>query len=53
MSGDVPGSKAYLGTLQKVTTQRWQLLSSEEQARYAELAKDWSKNSPPKAIQAK
>jgi hypothetical protein len=53
MSGGVPGSKAFLGALQDATTQLWKDLSTEEQGDYAEIAKEWSDNSPPKDIQAR
>jgi hypothetical protein len=53
MSGGAPGSQAFLGTLQDATTRLWKKLSIEEEERYAEVAKDWSENAPPKGIQAK
>jgi hypothetical protein len=53
ISGGVPGSQAYLGALQDATTQLWKKLSSEEQQFYANLAKEWSDEKPPRHIQAK
>jgi hypothetical protein len=53
ISGDVPGSQAFLGSLQDATTELWQRLSSDEQEEYAETAKDWSENAPPNHIQAR
>ena len=53
MSGGAPGSQAFLGALQDATTQLWKRLSTEEQDDYADIAKTWSDDRPPKAIQAK
>lgn len=53
VSGGVPGSKAFLGALQDAITTMWKALSSDEQARYVEMAKKWSKDKPPKDVQAK
>jgi hypothetical protein len=53
MSGGVPGSQAFLGALQDATTSLWKELPSEEQERYADIAKEWSEDRPPKDIQAK
>jgi hypothetical protein len=53
VSGGVPGSQAFLGALQDATTSLWSNLSSEEQDQYAELAKEWSEDRPPKDIQSK
>jgi hypothetical protein len=53
ISGGVLGSQAFLGALQGATTQLWKKLSSEEQEKYRELAKEWSDDRPPKNIQAK
>jgi hypothetical protein len=53
MSGGTPGSQAFLGALQDATTSLWKKLPSEEQERYADIAKEWSEDSPPKDIQAK
>ena len=49
----VPGSWVYLGSLQNVTTELWNRLSTEKQDSYANLAKEWSDRQPPKHIQAK
>jgi hypothetical protein len=51
--GGLPGSQEFLGALQDATTQLWKRLSSEEQVKYRELAKEWSNDRPPKHIQAK
>ncbi|KAH9017443.1 hypothetical protein EDB84DRAFT_1566833 [Lactarius hengduanensis] len=53
MSGGVPGSEAFLGALQDATTSLWMTLSSEEQVPYAECAKEWSEDRPPRDVQAK
>ncbi|KAH9014686.1 hypothetical protein EDB85DRAFT_2157246 [Lactarius pseudohatsudake] len=53
MSGGVPGSEAFLGALQDATTSLWMTLSSEEQVPYAERAKEWSEDRPPRDVQAK
>lgn len=53
ISRGVPGSQAYLGALQDVTTQLWKKLSPERQEFYADLAKEWSDEKPPRHIQAK
>lgn len=53
VSRGVPGSNAFLGALQDATTTLWKKISSDEQARYAGIAKEWSDNRPPKDIQAK
>ncbi|KAN0139064.1 hypothetical protein V8E53_003066 [Lactarius tabidus] len=53
ISGDVPGSQAYLGALQDATTRLWKERSREDQDSYAVRAKEWSDEKPPKHIQAK
>jgi hypothetical protein len=53
MSGGAPGSQAFLGALQDATTSLWKKLSDEEQEQYADIAKEWSEDRPPKQIQAK
>ncbi|KAI9428293.1 hypothetical protein H4582DRAFT_2178227 [Lactarius indigo] len=53
MSGGIPGSQAFLGALQDATTSPWKKLSIEEQEPYAEIAKEWSEDRPPRDIQAK
>ncbi|KAI9432718.1 hypothetical protein H4582DRAFT_2083108 [Lactarius indigo] len=53
MSGGIPGSQAFLGALQDATTSLWKKLSIEEQEPYAEIAKEWSEDRPPRDIQAK
>ncbi|KAH9035046.1 hypothetical protein EDB84DRAFT_1437970 [Lactarius hengduanensis] len=53
MSGGNPGSQAFLGALQDATTSLWKKLSIEEQEQYAEIAKEWSEDRPPRDIQAK
>ncbi|KAH9014735.1 hypothetical protein EDB84DRAFT_1568013 [Lactarius hengduanensis] len=53
MSGGNPGSQAFLGALQDATTSLWKKLSIEEQEPYAEIAKEWSEDRPPRDIQAK
>jgi len=53
LSGGAPGSQAFLGALQDATTSLWKKLSSEEQEPYAEIAKEWSEDRPPRDIQAK
>ncbi|KAI9439083.1 hypothetical protein H4582DRAFT_2075741 [Lactarius indigo] len=53
MSGAVPGTQEFLGALQEATTELWKKLPIEEQERFAETAKEWSDNGPPKGIQAK
>ncbi|KAH9008808.1 hypothetical protein EDB84DRAFT_1446695 [Lactarius hengduanensis] len=53
MSGGNPGSQAFLGALQDATTSLWKKLSIEEQEPYAEMAKEWSEDRPPRDIQAK
>jgi hypothetical protein len=53
MSGGVPGSQAFLGALQDATTSLWTKLPSEEQERYAKIAKEWSEDRPPRHIQTK
>jgi hypothetical protein len=40
ISGGVPGSQAFLGALQDAASQLWKMLSTEEQAKYRELAKE-------------
>ena len=52
-SGGSPGSQAFLGALQDVTTDLWIKLSDEEQDAYAATAKKWSEDRPPKEVQAK
>jgi hypothetical protein len=52
-SGGFPGSQAFLGALQDVTTDLWITLSDEEQDAYAAMAKKWSEDRPPKEVQAK
>ena len=51
ISGGAPGSQAFLGALQDATSRLWKKLSSEEQGRYRELAKEWSDERTPKHIQ--
>jgi hypothetical protein len=51
ISGDTPGSQAYLGALQDATTHLWKELACDEQEKYAQLAKEWSDDKPPKHIQ--
>ncbi|KAH9012165.1 hypothetical protein EDB85DRAFT_2159239 [Lactarius pseudohatsudake] len=53
LSGGVPGSEAFLGALQDATTSLWKKLSIEEQEPYADIAKEWSEDKPPRDIQAK
>jgi hypothetical protein len=53
MSGALPGSQAFLGSLQDATTKLWRMLSEEEQDVYASLGKKWSDNAPPPNIQAR
>ena len=53
VSGDKPGSPAFLGALQDVITHFWKMLSDEEIARYQATAKDWSLNGPPSHVQAR
>lgn len=52
-SGGAPGSQEFLSALQNATTHLWSQVSMEEQKRYAEIARNWSENAPPKVIQAK
>lgn len=52
-SGGAPGSQEFMGALQKATTSLWNEVSPEEKERYAEMAKDWTRNGPPRFIQAK
>ena len=40
-SRGLPGSQAFLGALQDVTTDLWIKLSDEEQDAYAAMAKKW------------
>ncbi|KAH9062594.1 hypothetical protein EDB83DRAFT_2315452 [Lactarius deliciosus] len=53
LSGGLPGSQAFLGALQDATTLLWKKLPIEEQEQYAEIAKEWSEDRPPRDIQAK
>jgi hypothetical protein len=53
MSGALPGSQAFLGSLQDATTKLWTRLPSEEQDVFASLAKKWSEEAPPPHIQAR
>ncbi|KAH9031440.1 hypothetical protein EDB83DRAFT_2319252 [Lactarius deliciosus] len=53
LSGGLPGSQAFLGALQDATTSLWKKLPIEEQEQYAEIAKEWSEDRPPRDIQAK
>ena len=52
-SGYKPGDPAFLGCLQNTTTHLWNGLSTVEQERYAAIAKQWSEDAPPKAVQSK
>jgi hypothetical protein len=51
--GDVPGSQAFFGALQDVTTRLWKKLSSQEQVKFRALAKEWLDDRPPNHVQAK
>ena len=51
ISGGIPGSQAFLGALQDGPSRLWKKLSTEEQAKYRELAKEWSNDRAPKHIQ--
>ena len=53
VSKSAPGSKKFFSALQKTITTLWKEVPGDEQDRYAERAKEWSKNRPPKDIQAK
>ncbi|KAN0135027.1 hypothetical protein V8E53_007145 [Lactarius tabidus] len=53
MSGALPGSWAFLGSLQDVTTKLWKELSDNEQQLYVRLANKWSDEPPPANIQAR
>jgi hypothetical protein len=45
--GHQPGTGAYLGCYQKVTTQVVQNLSEEERVRCQQIADEWNHNGPP------
>jgi hypothetical protein len=53
MSGALPGSQAFLASLQDATTRLWIGLPSEEQELFARLARKWSEDAPPPDIQAR
>jgi hypothetical protein len=53
MSGDLPGSCAFMGSLQDMTTKLWKNISDEERLVYVKLAKKWSDEPPPLHIQAR
>ncbi len=53
LSGRVPGSPAFLGSLQDATTTLWERLSPADQRIYANLANRWSNDAPPPNIQAR
>jgi hypothetical protein len=53
MSGALPGSQAFLGSLQDATTRLWTRLPLEEQDVFANLARKWSEEAPPPDIQAR
>jgi hypothetical protein len=53
MSGALPGSRAFLGSLQDATTKLWKELSDNEQQLYVRLASKWSDEPPPANIQAR
>lgn len=44
--GHQPGTGAYLGCYQKVTTQVVQNLPEEERAEYQRIADEWNNNGP-------
>ena len=53
MLGALPGSQAFLGSLQDATTKLWNELSTAEQQIYVNLSKKWSDQFPPPDIQAR
>ena len=53
MSGSLPGSQAFLGSLQDATTKLWKRLTPGVQQIYVHLAKKWSDEPPPPNIQAR
>ncbi|KAN0141412.1 hypothetical protein V8E53_000657 [Lactarius tabidus] len=53
MSGALPGSRAFLGSLQDTTTKLWKELSDDEQQLYVRLTSKWSDEPPPANIQAR
>jgi hypothetical protein len=53
ISGAVPGSQAFLGSLQDATTIHWRKLTEVQQDAYEDMARKWSKTAPPPHIQAR
>jgi hypothetical protein len=53
LSGSPPGSRAFFGSLQNVTTKLWKSLPKDEQQLYVRLANKWSDEPPPANIQAR
>ncbi|KAN0135967.1 hypothetical protein V8E53_006128 [Lactarius tabidus] len=51
MSGNLPGSRVFMGSLQDTTTKLWKNISDEERLVYVKLAKKWSDEPPPPHIQ--
>jgi len=45
--GSLPGTQAFLGSLQDATAKLWKRLSKADQQTYANLAKKWLKEVPP------
>lgn len=52
-SNAVPGEKEYLKSYQKVLKSYTEGLSDDQQAKYKEMANEWSDQSPPLEVQQK
>jgi hypothetical protein len=53
VSGIEPGDPDFLGALQNATTTLWNKLSPGDQDDYAQAAKEWSEDTPPRHIQSR
>jgi hypothetical protein len=53
ISGTLPSSRAFLGSLQDATMKLWKRLPDDEQQVYVRLANKWSDEPPPPNIQAR
>jgi hypothetical protein len=48
-----PGHPKFLGALQRATTSLWTAVHPRDKEDYAQAAKEWSVQSPPKDVQSR